>query len=273
MWAAGYGGSQITDGNVAVGSNGNTGHIYGGAAGFDYRFSPNTVAGLSLGGAGSNFNLANGLGGGRSEIFQAGAYGRHSLGAAYLAGALAYGWHDVTTDRTALSNHLHANFDANSISGRLEGGYRAATGMVGLTPYAAGQFTTLFLPNYAEQAVVGVNTFALAYAGRDISAPRSELGLRTDASFATWNAIVTLRGRAGWAHNFSTDRVAAAAFQTLPAASFVVNGAAQAREAALLAVSAETRWANGFSVAATFDGEFSRGTESYIGKGLLRYQW
>jgi hypothetical protein len=33
------------------------------------------------------------------------------------------------------------------------------------------------------------------------------------------------------------------------------------------------RWANGFSVAGTFEGEFSRVTESYGGKGTLRYQW
>ena len=49
----------------------------------------------------------------------------------------------------------------------------------GLTPYAAGQFTTFDLPAYAEQALVGANTFALAYAAKSVTATRSELGLRT----------------------------------------------------------------------------------------------
>jgi uncharacterized protein with beta-barrel porin domain len=119
------------------------------------------------------------------------------------------------------------------------------------------------LPNYAEQTVVGVNTFALAYAGKDVTASRSELGLRSDTSLAMLDAIVTLRGRAAWAHNFSTARDVTAIFQTLPASAFVVNGAAQARDSALVSASAETRWMNGFSIAATFEGEFSNVRDSY----------
>jgi hypothetical protein len=32
-------------------------------------------------------------------------------------------------------------------------------GGIGITPYAAGQFTAFDLPTYAEQAVTGANTF------------------------------------------------------------------------------------------------------------------
>ena len=129
------------------------------------------------------------------------------------------------------------------------------------------------LPAYAEQVVAGVNTFALAYADKDVTASRTELGLRADTSFGMRDAIVTLRGRAAWAHNFNTDRGVSAIFQTLPASAFTVNGAAQARDSALVSASAETRWLNGFSVAATFEGEFSNNSESYAGKGIVRYQW
>jgi uncharacterized protein with beta-barrel porin domain len=87
------------------------------------------------------------------------------------------------------------------------------------------------------------------------------------------DAIFTLRGRFAWAHDFNTDRNIAATFQTLPGASFVVNGAAQAHDAALTTASAEVKWLNGFSVAATFEGEFSNVTRSYAGKGIARYQW
>ena len=145
--------------------------------------------------------------------------------------------------------------------------------MGGITPYAAGQFTSFFLPAYAEQVIAGVNTFALAYAEKDVTASRTELGLRGDTSFAMQDAIVTLRGRAAWAHDFNTDRSINAIFQTLPAAGFVVNGAAQARDSALVSAGAEAKWLNGFSVAATFEGEFSNVTESYAGKGIVRYQW
>ena len=104
---------------------------------------------------------------------------------------------------------------------------------MGITPYAAGQFTTYSLPAYAEQVLAGGDTFALNYAAKNVTASRTELGIRTDRSFAMSNGILTLRGRAAWAHDFNTDRNVTALFQTLPGAAFVVNGAAQAHDSAL----------------------------------------
>jgi len=153
------------------------------------------------------------------------------------------------------------------------GGYRYVAQGFGITPYAAGQFTTFDLPAYAEQAIVGANTFALAYGAKNVTASRSELGLRSDKSFAMQNAVLTLRGRVAWAHDFNTDRNIGATFQTLPGASFVVNGAAQSHDAALTTASAEVKWLNGWSGAATFEGEFSGVTRSYAGKGVVRYAW
>lgn len=278
VWAAGFGGSQTTDGNAALGSNTATSRIAGTAVGADYRISPFTLAGFALAGGGTNFSVANG-GTGRSDLFQAGAFIRHDVGPAYITGALAYGWQDVTTDRIvtiAGVDHLHAEFNANAFSGRVEGGYRFVapwTNGVGITPYAAAQFTTFDLPAYAEQALSGANTFALAYGARDVTDTRSELGIRTDKSYAMRDGILTLRGRFAWAHDFNPDRNIAATFQSLPGASFVVNGAAQASDSALVTASAEKRWLNGWSAAATFEGEFSDVTRSYAGKGIVRYSW
>jgi autotransporter-associated beta strand protein len=277
VWAGGFGGSQTTDGNASLGSNGSTSQIYGSVVGADYRISPFTVAGLALAGGGTNFSV-NGLGTGRSDLFQAGVFIKHNVGAAYISGALGYGWQNITTDRTvslAGVDQLRANFDANAFSGRLEGGYRFVAPWMGLgvTPYLAGQFTTFELPAYAEQALAGSNAFALSYASQSVTDSRSELGLRTDKSYALTNAVLTLRGRLAWAHDFDTDRNAAATFQSLPGASFVVNGAAPAHDSALTTASAEVKWLNGFSVAATFEGEFSDVTQSYAGKGTVRYSW
>jgi uncharacterized protein with beta-barrel porin domain len=62
-------------------------------------------------------------------------------------------------------------------------------------------------------------------------------------------------------------------FQSLPGASFVVNGAAQASDSALVTASVEKKWPNGWSAAATFEGEFSSVTTSYAGKGVVRYSF
>jgi autotransporter-associated beta strand protein len=275
VWGSAYGGGSTTSGNAAVGSNDTSARAFGFVTGADYRISPFTLAGFALGGGGTNFSV-NGSGFGRSDLFQAGAFVRHTVGAAYLTGALAYGFQDVTTDRTvtvAGADHLHAEFNANAYSGRVEGGYRVATPWLGITPYAAGQFTTYSLPAYAEQALSGTGTFALNYAAKDVTASRTELGLRLDRSYAMQDAILTLRGRLAWAHDFNTDRNIQAVFQTLPGASFVVNGAAQAADSALTTASVEFKWLNGWSAAATFEGEFSGVTNSYAGKGVVRYVW
>jgi autotransporter-associated beta strand protein len=278
VWAAGFGGSQSTDGNGLLGSNSTTSSIYGTAVGADYLLSPHTIAGFALAGGGTNFSVA-GSGGGRSDLFQAGAYVTHTNGAAYITGALAYGWQDITTHRTlaiAGLDQLRAEFNANAYSGRVEGGYRFAVpwvGGIGITPYAAGQFTTFDLPAYAEQAISGSPAFALSYGARSVTDSRSELGLRTDKSFAVQNGILTLRSRFAWAHDFDPDRAIGATFQALPGASFVVNGAAHASESALTTASIDMKWLNGWSAAATFEGEFSDVTRSYAGKGVARYQW
>ena len=278
VWSAGFGGSQTTDGNAAAGSNSATSRIYGAAAGADVWLSPTTLAGISMAGGATSFSVAQG-GTGQSDLVQVGGFVRHGIGSAYLSAAFAYGWQDITTERlvtVAGVDRLRARFNANSYAGRIELGSRSTLAWldgIGIAPYAAAQVTAIDLPAYAESAVAGSNAFALSYAGKTVTAPRTELGLRADKAFALDGALLTLRGRAAWAHDFNTDRAASATFQALPGASFVVNGAAAARDAALTSASAEVAWRNGFALAATFEGEFSDTTRSYAGKGMVRYAW
>ena len=275
VWAAGYGGSQTTDGNAGLGSNSTTSSLYGTAVGLDYRFSPSTIAGFALAGGATSFGVS-GLGWGHSDLFQAGAFVRHTAGPAYVTAALAYGWQDVTTNRVVTAagfDQLRAQFNTNAFSGRLEGGYRHAMSWIGVTPYAALQATMFSLPGYSEFAVASSNVFALNYAAKDVTSTRTELGLRADNSFAAAGGLMTLRGRLAWAHDYNPDRTIGAVFQTLPGSAFVVNGAAQARDSALTTASVQMNWMNGWSASATFEGEFSNVTRSYAGKGLVRYAW
>jgi T5SS/PEP-CTERM-associated repeat protein/autotransporter-associated beta strand protein len=278
VWAAGFGGGQTTDGNAATGSSTSTSRLYGVAAGVDYWLSQAAVAGFALAGGGTQFSVAAG-GSGRSELFQAASFIKYTAGSAYVSAAAAFGWHDVTTDRAVTISgidQLRARFAADIFSGRLEGGDRLVTpwfGGLGLTPYAAAQVTTTHLPNYTETVVSGANSFALSYLAKNLTAPRTELGWRSDKSIAVNDALLTLRGRAAWAHDFNTDVAASATFQALPGASFVVKGAAAAHDAALTTASAEMQWRNGVTLAATFEGEFSAVARSYAGKAVMAYAW
>jgi autotransporter-associated beta strand protein len=276
VWAAGYGGAATVSGDAVQGSSSTSSRIYGTAVGADYRVSRDTLLGFALGGAGTSFSTTS-LVSGRADLFQAGVYGRHSLGAAYLAGALAYGWQDVATRRTvtvAGTDTLEGRFKANTLSARGEAGYRYATPLAGLTPYGALQFTSIHLPGYSETATVGSNQFALAYAAQTSNNLRSEVGLRADKSFATADGILTLRGRAAWAHDSNPNRAVSSTFKSLPGStSFVVNGAASPQDIALLTAGAEIKWRNGCTVAAGYEGELSRINASHAGKATVRNAW
>ena len=276
IWGGGYGGSATTDGNAQTGSHNTTSRAYGFAIGADHRLAPETIIGFALAGGGTSFGLDQGLGGGSSDLFQASVYARQNWGAAYLMAAFGYGWQDVTLNRTvtiAGPDKLEADFNAHSLAGRAEGGYRFGGGWSGVTPYAALQVVSLDLPGFSERATSGANTFALSYAGRTDTQTRTELGARFDHALPLQDALLTLRGRAAWSHDFDTDRIANPTFLALPGAAFTVNGARPDADSLLVSAGAELGFCNGFSIAGSFEGEFSGNTQSYAGKGALRYRW
>lgn len=56
--------------------------------------------------------------------------------------------------------------------------------------------------------------------------------------------------------------------------SVIVRSRGEAcRGVGLTTASAEMKWMNGWSMVATFEGEFSEVTRSYAGKGVIRYAW
>ena len=274
-WGAGFGGGNRTSGDPAVlGSHDLTARTAGFAGGLDYQLTPDTVAGFALAGGGTSWSLAQGLGSGKSDAFQAGLYGATRWGAAYLAAAFAYANHWMSTDRFAFAgDHLTAEFNAQSYGGRIEGGYRYATWYGGVTPYAAIQAQSFRTPSYSEADVNG-GGFALAYNSRTGSDTRSELGARFDRLLALYpGAALSLRARLAWAHDWMSDPALAAVFQTLPGAGFIVNGAIPAKDSALASAGAEYRLANGVTLLAKFDGEFAKHSSTYAGTGSMRYAW
>jgi uncharacterized protein with beta-barrel porin domain len=280
-WGAAFGGGSINRGDATVlGSHDSTANVGGLAAGADYHFSRDSLAGFSLAGGETSWNLSNGLGNGRSDAFLVGVYGQHRQGAAYVSGALTYANYWMTTGRTvtvAGADTLQANFNAQSAGGRLESGYRFATPwMVNITPIAAVQVQSFHTPAYGEVAVGGSSSqFALNFAARDATDIRTELGTRADKTWQLADASsLNLFGKATWAHDAVSDPALSASFIGLtPIASFVVNGATPSHDLAVLSSGAEWRLVSGLSLMAKFDGEFSGRTTTYAGTGRIRFSW
>ncbi|MGC1778474.1 MAG: autotransporter domain-containing protein [Xanthobacteraceae bacterium] len=275
-WAAGFGGSGTADGNATVGSSNVTATDYGYAAGMTYHPTPGTDYGFALAGGGTNWNLTQSLGSGRSDSFQAGVYGTTHFGPAYLSGALAFANHWFTTNRIALGDDLTANFQGQSYAARGEAGYRYAvplTGyIIGVTPCAALQVQDFHTPGYSETDLTG-GGFGLTYASVNATDTRSELGARFD-NLTMWDGMpLVLRGRLAWAHDWVSNPALGAVFQTLPGANFTVNGAAPPKNSALTTAAAELHLTANWTAMAKFDGAFGSGSQTYAGTGTLRYTW
>jgi len=275
-WGSAFGASSTTNGNAAIGSNNVTATDYGFAAGMDYHLTPDTLYGFALAGGGTNWNLAQGLGTGRSDALQAGVYGKSYWGPSYVAAALGFTNNWFSTNRTALGDDLTANFAGQSYGGRLETGYRFGAPMggtvVGVTPYAAIQTQWFHTPTYSETDLAG-GGLGLTYNAMTANDTRSELGARFDDPTLLNEMPLILRVRLAWAHDWVSNPALDAAFQSLPGSSFVVNGATPPKDSALASAGAQYFLTHAWSFTAKFDGEFASSSQTYGGTGTLRYTW
>ena len=279
VWAAGFGGAQTTDGNAARGSNTRPA-ASAASRGADYRLSPDTLVGFALAGGGTNFSVANGGSGPLRPV--PGRRLRASQSRRGLfAGALAYGWQDVTTDRTvtvAGIDRLRAR--STPIPGRAAS--KAAIGSS--TPWMAASALRLTPPDSSRRSscrpmprsvLSGANTFALDLWRQRASPPRAANSAcaPTDHCDAD-DAILTLRGRAAWAHDFNPDRAVARDLPDAAGREFRrQRRSAGARFRAGHGLGRNEMAATAGRLAATFEGEFSNVTRSYAGKGVVRYAW
>lgn len=276
IWGAVYGSTNETDGNTHIGSTDLTSRAGGVAGGADFRLSPSTVVGFALAGGGTSWSLSR-LGNGESDAFQGGLYASHAFNQFYVTGAVVGAEYWASTERKVSvdgTDHLTANFDAQSFGGRIEGGYHfeIATGVI--TPYAAVQAQEYNQPGYREHATAGSSDFALRYNSNAATATRLELGSWASRDFVLPNGggILSLFGRLAWAQDDESDPRLRATFIELPA-NFIVNGAGQSGGLALVTAGAEFHLREGIALLAKFDGEFANGDQTYAGTARLRYTW
>jgi outer membrane autotransporter protein len=265
-WASTFGGASTTDGSAATGSHGLSARAYGFAAGIDHPISSGTTLGFAFSGGSSFWSLQDGLGGGASRDFQLGLNATARDDNLYGTAALSYGFHRTNTERYALDgSRLTADFDAQSLGGRIEGGARLTAGDIGLTPYTAVQVQSFFTPSYSENDPAH-SGLALSYEARTVTATRAELGSRFDRTVQLDDATrLKLESRVAYAHDWTTDPSLTPAFQALPGASFTVDGARPPANLGLLSLGADLFVDRDVSLSARFDGEFSGRSASCAG--------
>lgn len=269
LWAAGLYGSDRFDGNAGVGSSrlANTAQSF--VIGADYRVSDGAVLGVAVGVGGSQWSLAGTGSDGDTTALQLGAYGLANFGRLYVSGGLAFANHWASTDRTALGERLRADIDATSYGGRLEAGYRLTTGVVAVTPYAAGQAQRFTSDAYAENPPL-TTRYGLAFASRSLSEQRGELGLRLDTGQPDGARQWTFNARAAWARDWFDDPALTTGFVALPGSRFIVRGAERSRDLALLSAGADVRLGRGISLVGRFNAELGNRSTNLGGSAALR---
>lgn len=274
VWASAFGGhSNLSGDQTGQGSRAIAGSLFGVASGVDCRPAPETTIGVALAGGGSDWSLAQGLGGGHSDSLQVGLYGSQRVGVAYVAGAFAFAEHWLSTGRRApLGYQLSADFSAQNYASRIELGLKTIA-LNGLAPYVSAQNQIFVTPCVTERDQAGAG-FALTYAGRSFNDARAEAGVRFDRALGLFAATsLSLRGRAAFAHDWVGNAGLAAAFSVLPGASFKVKGARPGPNAALISIGPELHLIDGAILFARFDGEFSANGRTVVGRAGLRYNW
>lgn len=271
VWGSVYGSHAGLSADTVSGAASLSATSVGGAGGVESQFDDGTRLGVSLGGGHQDFTSGNGVG--DSSDVMLGIYGRTNiLDRGYVAAAMGYGWHDITTTRTVTvsgTDVLAAKFDAHEIGGRIEAGYR----LDGVTPFVALAGDAFAAPGYGESAASGSAAFALNYAAHVTDTAHTELGARLARDIAMDDGTLSLGAMAAWAHSLDGSPTSVAAFQGLAGPAFQVTGTRAAADTAILGLDLGMQTGSGLSYGVAVNGQVGHGTTILSGSGTLAWRW
>ena len=273
VWASVYGSKNVTDGDTGLGVRERTTDTSGVAVGLNYALGSGTDVGLALGWATADFTLDDASSTGASDAIFTAVRARSSGVNGYLAGALAYGRHDLTTDRSvtiAGFDRLRGETQANHVAAQVEAGYHLGL----FTPFAGLRAQSFKTDAYVETATAGVDTYALRYDAQTTNSLRSELGVAVDwAADPTHRHGASFGLRAAWAHEFASNDAVSGTLATTPGLGFPATGASQDRDSLLLSANIGTSAANGVFVQGGINGAYASNTRDYGGSLTVGYRW
>jgi uncharacterized protein with beta-barrel porin domain len=275
VWTAGFGATQSLRGEADTGAASQSVRSAGGVLGFDWQAAPDLRVGVAVGGSESTFSVASLSTSGRMTAGHIGAYGMKTWGAYYVAASLSYARFDNSTTRTITgvgpTETLSGRFDSDQLSGRVELGWKQAYGRFNVTPFVAVEPSVVWQHGFTESST---GVFGLTVASQTVTSLPTFVGVQVDGRYVTpEGAVLAPYSRLSWVHEFEPDRRVSAAFVTVPGASFTVNGARAANDAARLDTGAKLTFRGGLALFANFTGEWSDHTHSYAGSGGFRYAW
>ena len=270
LWGALLGGVERIAGDSSLGAGRHIGRSTGFAVGADHIVDAQTMIGLSVAGASSNWNT-RGMGTGTMESFQLAAYGRRSFGGFDVTGSFGFGQHWIGTDRTSFNQHgMSADFTGQTVSARVELGYKLADGWRGFVAFQGQRFGA---QGYTEKGGAGDN-FILTMGDQSGAQGRVELGARYEDIFRMPDGRqLFLRSQIAWARSHSSTPDVNAGLAALVGSRFTVSGTSAGPDALALATSFDLPLSNALSVGARVDGEWTNNSRGLSGQASVSIRW
>ncbi len=277
-WLAAIGGTGSVIGRNGAGTL--TYNLGGTAAGADYRFDPNFLAGVSIGFS-TGTQWVNGLDGrATTDSYNVSLYSSFTEGAIYLDALAGYGFSDNRMTRNINIPGLtprvaQGRAGANQFFGQAEGGYKVAIyapAEASLTPFARMQAATATQAAFSES---GADSLNLNVAQQTTNSLRSILGADLAGAIDLgWREKLALKFRLGWAHEYAdVSRPMTASFAGAPGLGFTVIGAEPQRDRAIVGLAANTAIAEATAVYLRYDGEVGQGSDNHVFSAGLRMTW
>jgi len=240
IWTLGFGAYRSLDGNATVGSANQKLHNYGGAIGIDHQISPDLLLGFSAGGSESSISVASLSTTGQTTGGHFGVYGVKTWGPYYTSAAASYARLYNSTTRTISGigpdEIATGKFASDQLSARFEFGWKQAFAYYTLTPFVAIEPAALWAHAYTESSTIiggGPGILGLTFAARTTTSLPTFVGMQVDTRMVfSDGSVLRPYARASWVHEFEPNRQVNAAFITIPAAAFTVDGARAASDAA-----------------------------------------
>ena len=270
---------SVLGGIGSVQGNGNastfTYNLGGGAAGIDYRVSPNILVGIGAGYTSGTQWVDSFMGKAWSNSVSVAAYASFTQSNLYLDALAGYAYSNNQVQRQISvpglqPRQVNGSTGANQFLGQVETGYRFgvyAPAQATVTPFARFQAASI---NQAAFNEWGANSLSLNVAQQTTTSLRTTLGAELAGAFGP----ATLGLRLGWLHEYAdTARPMTAAFAGAPSAAFTVYGATPQRDSAVIGFQAGARVADNASIFLRYDGEIGSGSDNHTLNVGLHLSW
>ena len=279
-WGSMFGGGANYLSDAGRGAAASNIGYYGGLIGVDYQVQPNILVGVAVGGSSSNFNVGSLSTNGNLTGFHASVYGAYTMENSYIALNETFSAYNNQTSRKAGGyaylpyEQLSAQFGSTEFRTRGELGHGVLMGGLKATPFVAAEIAAYQSNAFSEQSSIYASTFALKNNGQGVNSLPTFAGLRLSNAVTLSNGWrLAPVGSVAYVHEFYPQRQFNNMLISMPSSDFNVAGPRSTYNLVQTKVGAQLNLSEKLALFTDFQGEFSPVSQSYGGKGGVKYVW